>query len=306
MIVSREENDEDNVHRPPTSSSLNTRPKTIPYFIPNLSKRLGEVVVSVVNLGKEYKISGREDTIVALKNVNINTNSEFYPIHEGEFIMIRGPSGGGKTTLLNMLGTIDKPSAGDIYLFGNKIDTKSSDRELAKLRLQKIGFVFQTFNLLATLTAFENVELPMTVLNQLNSRKTKKAAIELLKSVGLRDRIHHLPSELSGGEQQRVTIARALSNNPKLLLLDEPTGDLDTSNTVQIMNLILEINLRGTTCIMVTHNPDLECYADRLFYMQDGTLVRQAINTRQSRLDEDKYREYLQLKDEQQNREAQE
>lgn len=277
--------------QPQNNAQTYTRPKTIPYFIPPPSKNLGEPVVCIRNMTKEYVIAGRQDAVVALRGININENSEFYPIHKGEFVMVRGPSGGGKTTLLNMIGTIDKATSGQLELFGKVIDNKSPDSELSKLRLETIGFVFQTFNLLATLTSFENVELPMTVLNKLSSRDTKKTATSLLKMVGLQDRMGHLPSELSGGEQQRVTIARALSNNPKLLLLDEPTGDLDTANTIQVMDLILNINLKGTTCIMVTHNPDLECYADRLLYFQDGRIVRQCINTRQSRLDEEKYQD---------------
>jgi len=157
---------------------------------------------------------------------------------------------------------------------------------LANLRLQKIGFVFQTFNLLATMSAFENVELPMTILGKLNNKQRKERALELLRLVGLQDRVGHLPSELSGGEQQRVTIARALANEPDLLLLDEPTGDLDTRNTVEIMDLLMDINLqRKTTCVMVTHNPDVECYADRILYLSDGKFEKQAINSKQNRLD---------------------
>jgi putative ABC transport system ATP-binding protein len=150
--------------------------------------------------------------------------------------------------------------------------------------------VFQTFNLIATMSAFENVELPMTMLGKLNREQGKKRAIQLLESVGLGDRLEHLPSELSGGEQQRVTIARSLSNEPELLLLDEPTGDLDTRNTVEIMNLLADINSRlRTTCVMVTHNPDLECYADRILYVEDGRFVRQAINRTPMRLDYNTY-----------------
>jgi putative ABC transport system ATP-binding protein len=222
------------------------------------SKKLGEPVISVYNISKSFQLDKREERVVALSNVNLNEKSPLGPIRRGEFIMIRGPSGGGKTTLLNILGTIDDATEGHVEIFGERVDASSSDAALASLRLRKIGFVFQTFNLLATMSAFENVELPMTILGQLKRAECRKRAIELLDIVGLGERYSHLPSELSGGEQQRVTIARALSNNPDILLLDEPTGDLDTRNTVDIMNLILQVNQKQkTTCIMVTHNPDL-------------------------------------------------
>jgi putative ABC transport system ATP-binding protein len=201
--------------------------------------------------------------------------------------MIRGPSGGGKTSLLNLIGTIDLSTSGQLYIMGQRIDGSSSDDFLSKLRLEHIGFVFQTFNLLATMSALENVELPMILLAKHDEKERKRRAIALLKRVGLGDRLDHLPSELSGGEQQRVAIARALSNEPDILLLDEPTGDLDSRSTVQIMDLILNINRIGpqgegehtaTTCVMVTHNPEIECYADRIVYVQDGVFVKQALN----------------------------
>lgn len=147
---------------------------------------------------------------------------------------------------------------------------------MSELRLKHIGFVFQTFNLLATMSALENVELPMILLGKLSEKDRRNKAISLLKRVGLGDRLDHLPSELSGGEQQRVAIARALSNEPEILLLDEPTGDLDSKSTVSIMDLLLNINRIGpqgdgehtaTTCVMVTHNPEIECYADRILYV---------------------------------------
>ena len=176
---------------------------------------------------------------------------------------------------MNLLGTIDRASAGTVELFGNEINSESTDSYLSKLRLEKIGFVFQTFNLLATMSAFENVELPMTILGKLSKSERTERAKKLLSLVGLQDRMDHLPSELSGGEQQRVTIARALANEPDLLLLDEPTGDLDTSSRIIVMNLILKINQeQGVTVIQVTHNPDLECYADRVLYISDGRLGR--------------------------------
>jgi putative ABC transport system ATP-binding protein len=213
---------------------------------------------------------------MALKNVSLTTNSEFFPVKSGEFVMIRGPSGGGKTTLLNLIGTIDSPSDGELHILQNKIESSSSDDFLSQLRLKHIGFVFQTFNLLATMSALENVELPMILLGKHSEKERRKRAIELLKRVGLGDRLDHLPSEMSGGEQQRVAISRALANEPDILLLDEPTGDLDSRSTIQVMDLILHINRVGprgdgeqsaTTCVMVTHNPELECYADRILYV---------------------------------------
>eukprot|EP01130_Rhizamoeba_saxonica_P004327 TRINITY_DN1768_c0_g1_i2.p1 TRINITY_DN1768_c0_g1~~TRINITY_DN1768_c0_g1_i2.p1 ORF type:complete len:236 (+),score=49.38 TRINITY_DN1768_c0_g1_i2:251-958(+) len=215
----------------------------------------------------------------------------------GEFIMLRGPSGGGKTTVLNLLGTIDTPSEGTVEILGQIVDSESSDAYLSKLRLEKIGFVFQTFNLLATMSAYENVELPMIIDGKMSSKQIKERATQLLKIVGLQDRMNHLPSELSGGEQQRVTIARSLANEPEILLLDEPTGDLDTKNTIEIMDLLLEINQnQNTTCIMVSHNPDVECYADRIFYLEDGRFIRQAINVRQSKLNYVDYIRYINAK----------
>jgi putative ABC transport system ATP-binding protein len=268
-----------------------------------IKKELGEYVVKVEHIVKEYELAGRDETVQALANIHLGQDSEFYPIRRGEFVMLRGPSGGGKTSLLNILGTIDKPSSGRVEILGTTIDEASSDAYMASLRLAKIGFVFQTFNLLATMSAFENVELPMTVLGTLGAKERKRRAKELLTAVGLRDRMKHLPSELSGGEQQRVTIARALANEPEILLLDEPTGDLDTKNTIEIMDLLLDINQRkGTTCIMVTHNPDIECYADRLLYVSDGQFIRQALNYEQSRLNFAHYVKYLNSQDQHESR----
>lgn len=215
-------------------------------------------------------------------------------VRKGEFVMVRGASGGGKTTLLNLIGSIDSLSSGSLEILGSEITTASKESYLARLRLEKIGFVFQTFNLLATLSAFENVELPMTLLGKLKPKERRRRAAELLTLVGLQDRMNHLPSELSGGEQQRVTIARSLANSPELLLLDEPTGDLDTLNTVEVMDLLLDINqTQQTTMICVTHNPDIEVYCDRMLYIADGKIDRQVINYEQSRLVYEDYIEYL-------------
>ncbi|EKX45412.1 hypothetical protein GUITHDRAFT_163277 [Guillardia theta CCMP2712] len=260
-------------------------------------KVLDECAVELEHIRKTYNLEGRDEQVVALKEINICHESEIYPIMKGEFLILRGPSGGGKTTLLNMIGCIDNPTSGVLRLFGDKITAETSDSYLAKLRLAKIGFVFQTFNLLATMSAFENVELPMTLLGVLNKKQRQKRAVELLTTVGLWDRMDHLPSELSGGEQQRVAIARALANKPELLLLDEPTGDLDTRNTIDVMDILLDINLKQrTTLVMVTHNPDIECYADRVLYLQDGQCVKQALNESQCRLEFTKYMDFLNSK----------
>lgn len=260
------------------------------YFEPPIQKKLGQSIAIMHNMTKSYRLPGRQEQVVALRDVSFTRESEFYPFRKGEFIVLRGPSGGGKTTFLNMLGTIDRLSEGNIELLGTKINKSTSEGQLARFRLEKIGFVFQTFNLLSALSAYENVELPMILLDKLGPAERKKRAIELLELVGLGDRINHLPSELSGGEQQRVTIARAMANSPQLLLLDEPTGDLDSRNTVEIMNLILDLNIRTqTTIVMVTHNEHLECYGDRVLYMENGSIVSQAINETQSALDYDTY-----------------
>lgn len=271
---------------------LPIRPSTAPTATP-AGKPLGDPVVALHGVGKAYKLDGGE-TVRAIEDIFLDDASEFYPIRKGEFVMIRGPSGGGKTTLLNVIGTIDGNTEGELELFGKLVDSSASDSELAALRLAKIGFCFQSFNLLATLSAFENVELPMSILGKVSAKERKARAKKLLTLVGLQDRMSHLPSEMSGGEQQRVTIARALCNEPELLLLDEPTGDLDTRNTVEIMDLLLKINQdSGVTCIMVTHNPALEVYADRILYVEDGRFSSQAINTVQSKLSYESYLRFL-------------
>jgi putative ABC transport system ATP-binding protein len=262
--------------------------------LPTAKKLDDEIVVTLKHVQKVYELSGREESVTALEDIHVYPGSEFYPVRRGEFVMLRGPSGGGKTTLLNILGTIDKATAGTVEILGQPVDVHSTDAYLSQLRLEKIGFVFQTFNLLATMSAFENVELPMIILGKMSEKEIKQRAAHLLKLVGLQDRMNHLPSELSGGEQQRVTIARALANEPELLLLDEPTGDLDTKNTIEVMDLLLDINNKHkTTCVMVSHNPDVECYADRILYIADGKFVKQAVNIRQTKLIYDQYIKFV-------------
>lgn len=282
-----------------TSSSV----KSQRIFEPPTKKKLGKPVISIRELSKSYTLPGREKPVEALSSIHLCDDAkltEFYSIRTGEFIMIRGPSGGGKTSLLNCIGLIDRPSTGSIELMGQQVDLAlANDDDLSRMRLEKIGFVFQTFNLLATFSAFENVKLPMSILSKMSEKEMNRRATYLLTRVGLQDRMDHLPSELSGGEQQRVTIARSLANDPDILLLDEPTGDLDTRNTIDIMNLLLEVNQRmKKTLVMVTHNPDLELYADRILYVQDGKFVKQAINETQCELDYDLYKTFLDSKSE--------
>lgn len=263
--------------------------------------KFGETVLTCKNIKKIYKLPGVDEEVRALNGVYLDDENEFYSIKKGEFLMIRGPSGGGKTTLLNILGTLDSDFEGELFIMNNKITNECSDEFLSNLRLKNIGIVFQSFNLISTMTAKENVSLPMVIDNTLSNKEKEQRAINLLKRVGLEDRMEHLPSELSGGEQQRVAIARALSNEPDILLLDEPTGDLDSTSTIEVMNLLLSINRFGsnkssngnTTIIMVTHNPELECYANRIIYVQDGEFIKQAINENQQALTPKEYLDYI-------------
>jgi len=173
------------------------------------------------------------------------------------------------------MGTIDKPTKGEIKLCGVRVNSNTKDSELSLIRLQKIGFVFQTFNLLSSLTAQENVEMPMILNGLLSQSERKQRAKELLSLVGMGERLDHIPAQLSGGEQQRVTIARAIANNPELLLLDEPTGDLDTLNTLIVMKLLTELNQNNDiTMVMVTHDVGLKSFADRIIWMRDGKIQR--------------------------------
>lgn len=199
-------------------------------------------------------------------------------IKRGEFVCILGTSGGGKSSLLNIMGTIDTPSRGNLKLFGHYMRMSTSDSEYAKIRLNKIGFVFQSFNLIASMTAIENVELPMLLKGVLSKSQIRDKAKTLLRKVGLGDRLFHYPNMLSGGEQQRVTIARALSNDPEMLLMDEPTGDLDTRNTDNIIDILLSLNYNNKiTMVMVTHDEYMKQYANRIIHVSDGKIVREEI-----------------------------
>lgn len=200
-------------------------------------------------------------------------------IEAGEFVAIMGPSGSGKSTLMNILGCLDKPTSGTYVLDGARVDSLSSD-ELAEVRNQKIGFVFQGFNLLSRTTALENVELPMVYANVKQPERTKRAK-EALTKVGLKERMDHQPNQLSGGQQQRVAIARAIVNNAPIIFADEPTGNLDTKMSVEIMKLFTELNeVLGRTIILVTHEEDIARYAKRIIRIVDGEIHSDERNVR--------------------------
>ena len=220
--------------------------------------------ITLRNIHKTYLIG--IEGIPALRGVSLK-------VKKGEFLTIFGTSGGGKTTMLNIIGTIDTPSRGDIKIFDKLIKSNTTDNELSDIRLNNIAFVFQSFNLFQNLNVLENVEMPMKIKGKLSSKEIKDRAMELIKKVGLTNRINHFPNQLSGGEQQRVTIARALVNNPDILLLDEPTGDLDTKNADIVMSLLLELNLiNKITMIMVTHDVALKNYGQKIVRVIDGKI----------------------------------
>ena len=220
--------------------------------------------ISLRNIHKTYLIG--IEGIPALRGVSLK-------VKKGEFLTIFGTSGGGKTTMLNIIGTIDTPSRGDVKIFDKLIKSNTTDGVLSDIRLNNIAFVFQSFNLFQNLNVLENVEMPMKIKGKLSSTQIKERAMELIAKVGLTNRVNHFPNQLSGGEQQRVTIARALVNNPDILLLDEPTGDLDTKNADIVMSLLLELNLiNGITMIMVTHDVALKNYGQKIVRVIDGKI----------------------------------
>ncbi|WP_461652186.1 ABC transporter ATP-binding protein [Methanosarcina sp.] len=223
----------------------------------NLNK--GAPVIEVVNVKKSYILGDTEVPI--LSDINLT-------VREGEFLAIMGPSGSGKSTLMNLIGFLDRPTEGKIIIKGLDIN-KLSDKEVARLRGLEIGFVFQTFNLIPRLTALENVELP-TYANTREGVDARKRAKDLLKMVGLEDRMNHKPGELSGGQSQRVAIARALINDPAILLADEPTGNLDSKTGCEILGMFTRLNEGGRTIVMITHDPEIAKYADRVVLVKDG------------------------------------
>jgi putative ABC transport system ATP-binding protein len=223
----------------------------------------GSQVIQIRELHKTYKMGDIE--VQALRGINVT-------IQRSEFVAVMGASGSGKSTIMNILGCLDRPTSGVYFLEGQDVSALSSD-EWAHIRNRKIGFVFQGFNLLNRTSAVENVELPM-MYNGFHSKERRQRALEVLKLVGLEERSHHLPNQLSGGQQQRVAIARSLVNRPSLILADEPTGNLDTKTSVEIMELFQDLNVKeGITIVLVTHEPDIAAYAQRQIVFRDGLII---------------------------------
>lgn len=226
-------------------------------------------LIRVENLCKAYNLDHPENQS-ACHQVLFNINLEIYP---GEFIAIMGQSGSGKSTLMNILGCLDTPTAGSYWLAGRNVATFSSD-ELARVRNRNIGFVFQGFNLLKRMTALDNVAIPLLYAG-MNRSESRKQALSLLQQTGLGQFTRHYPNQLSGGQQQRVAISRALVNQPQLILADEPTGNLDTQTSREIMALFAQLNRdRDITVILVTHEDDIAAYANRLIRLKDGHIVQ--------------------------------
>lgn len=225
------------------------------------------MIISMNNLGKIYK-NGKIE-VEALKNIN-------FGIEKNEFVSIMGPSGSGKSTLMNIIGCLDKSTSGQYMLDGVDISSLN-EVQLAKIRNVKIGFVFQSFNLLPRINALQNVELPM-IYAGVSGKERRMKALAALDRVGLSQRVHHKPNEMSGGQKQRVAIARALVNSPAVILADEPTGNLDSTSSEEIMTVFQDLNKEGVTIIIVTHEPDIADHTKRVLRFRDGMLISDKIN----------------------------
>ena len=219
-------------------------------------------MIKINSLSKEYVMG--DNKLLALNDVSVSIN-------KGKFVSIMGSSGSGKSTLMNIIGCLDVPSSGD-YLFRDNNISNLNSNKLAELRNKDIGFVFQNFNLLPRLNALENVVLPLLYSGK-NLKERNKLALDALEGVGLNDRIHHRPNQLSGGQQQRVSIARAIAGSPKLILADEPTGALDSTTSLEIMKILNDLNSKGITIVLVTHEDDIANYGSRIIKMKDGKII---------------------------------
>lgn len=222
---------------------------------------------NLIEISGLTKVYGMDEAAVnALDGVDMQ-------VELGEFVAIMGPSGSGKSTLMNIIGCLDRPSAGQYLLDGRDVSRMSKD-ELAEVRNEKLGFIFQSFNLLPRLTALSNVTLPMLYnAIEMSDEQAESRAMDALTAVGLGDRLHHRPNQLSGGQQQRVAIARSLVNQPPLILADEPTGNLDSKSSVEIMDILHGLHKNGGTIVMVTHEPDIAAHAQRIICVKDGKIL---------------------------------
>jgi putative ABC transport system ATP-binding protein len=226
-------------------------------------------IISIDNLSRNFIVG--EETVHALRGIHFSINA-------GEFVTIMGTSGSGKSTLLNLLGCLDTPTSGEYYLDGISIKKMDKDQR-ADIRNKKIGFVFQSYNLLPKTTAIENVELPLVYNQEVTAKERHERAIKALQEVGLGDRMHHKSNQLSGGQQQRVAIARALVNNPVIILADEATGNLDSRTSYEILALFQRLYREGRTVLFVTHNPDLAKFSSRNIILRDGKVINDTQNS---------------------------
>jgi putative ABC transport system ATP-binding protein len=228
---------------------------------------MSKALIDIKNIKRDFQLGN--ETINVLKGIDLQIN-------KGEYVALMGPSGSGKSTLMNLLGCLDTPTSGQ-YILNNKDVSQMHDDDLAEIRNKEIGFVFQTFNLLPRTTALDNVALPMIYAGYSKSERNERAT-EVLKQVNLADRMDHQPNQLSGGQRQRVAIARALVNKPSIILADEPTGNLDSKTSIEIMNLFNDIHKNGNTVIVVTHEEDIAKYAHRVIRLKDGMIESDNLN----------------------------
>jgi putative ABC transport system ATP-binding protein len=229
---------------------------------------MADSLIKITNIKRDFPLGN--EIVYVLKGIDLE-------IKKGEYVALMGPSGSGKSTLMNILGCLDTPTSGT-YILNGKHVSEMQDDELAGIRNKEIGFVFQTFNLMPRTTALDNVALPMVYAGFSKSERVTRAT-EVLKQVGLDDRMDHKPNQLSGGQRQRVAVARALVNKPSIILADEPTGNLDSKTSVEIMNLFNEIHANGNTVILVTHEEDIAAYAHRIIRLRDGIIESDTINS---------------------------